>query len=155
MENRTELRFYRFVNRFIIAVAGLVAFQIGLGFLNIARNRSVLSNAKYYSSESELRDDFERERKKLGLEDFVINLEVVEKGSDYLARFFRKPDGSYTIQIENQYMNDFFLNHELKHVRNRENCPKWLYNFAPFSVFEEWNSTSYAIQRSKEKSQEK
>jgi hypothetical protein len=144
MKSETGYRIYKATRNFIFLCGVLVFGQIGFEAANVFRNRSVIRDADLYSSEKELYNDFQKEKKELCLEDVIINLEVVNE-LDFPGCYKKISPNAYDIRIKREYLSRFVLKHEMKHIQRRIKNPNWLNYLAPWCSFDEWTSTSYGL----------
>lgn len=107
-------------------------------------------NKKEYSYESldNFKSDFDKEKKKLGLDDLIIHLEIDENTRSHCKK---NEDGSFSAVFNPKKLNSIATKHELFHIKRMHKKKLNLkYLLLPFNApYEEWLATSYAIKRTK------
>jgi hypothetical protein len=141
---------HRWVARVLVATAAIIILESSCGTLIGLRNKR-LDHTPKYESVAALKAGFEEQKKKLGLEDKTIFLEMIQdpnfKGS---CRY--EPNDTYYIRIGENHMNKGVLDHEMFHARrikDKRIKPGQMQGFSYF--YEEWLATSYALKESEHK----
>ena len=131
----------------IVGMIMLVAADYGI----IQRNKNMVYTSSTYLSQEEMLNDLEVEKKNLGLEDLDIDLEIIND-KDFVGLVRGTPEG-YKIEIGEDYLKPGVLRHEMKHAQrfHSGHLKMSREKFLPFSLYEEWVATSYALERRAEK----
>ncbi len=128
----------------IVFVIGIYCIDgVGEG-INAVRNYNVYHNQPKYTVVSEINRDLEIEKKKLGLEDFDISLNVFEgekiASVDYISAF-----DHYTVHVNFSKGSRVAIRHELCHIKNNFQNPKTLDKWI-IRQYEEWKVTSCSLE---------
>ena len=155
----------------IISLTGL-SLKLFFDVSNPGRNKNYLMGAQLisktdeevygwdiYNCLDEAKRDLEKEKKKIGLEDIAIELELKENPT-YIDRL-RGSERAYTtfqinglpphIVLIGDFRNRWSLRHELYHVKQTKDHGFSFYRQMSIDLgVEEWNATSYAISENEE-----
>ena len=96
MDDERKEKIINFLKGVLIGSVVLGFSQFCFDKTNVIRNNSIYTNARLYDSEKELRRDFKLEKKKLGLENLDVDLEIVDS-KGLIGRATHYHDGSYKI----------------------------------------------------------
>jgi hypothetical protein len=133
-------------NNLKLIIAGFIiwgAFYLTGNGINVARNREVyLPGTSSYKNDSELKESLEQEKRKLGLENIVIE---VEEDPGRMGGWCRKTrENQFLIRLGPNFKNKKILRHELYHIKNWDKFN--FLNAVTLGNYEEWNATSYSLE---------
>jgi len=125
--------------------------QVGFDLATAIRNRKVYKT-QAYSSQAELESAFEKEKKKLGLENLNINLEIVSDVNEprLIGECVYYPPGEdYTIRLNEKYKTREALRHELYHAHRiyTGHIKGSARRIDPRFTYEDWIATSYGLKK--------
>jgi len=139
------------IKRGIISTA-LFLIMIGLfpsGFevVNDIRNTKLLKTP-IYSSKAELESGFEKEKKRLDLENLAINLEVV-KDPEIIGQCVYYDKNKFDILIGKEYMTTGVLRQALYHAHRMHigEITQKRRKGNIYDTLEDWKATSYALKK--------
>ena len=132
-----------------IITAALVLCAIPLAQIGFETANSI--NKKLYKTPAYSQENFEaafkEEKKKLGLENLAINLEVVDD-PNFVSRCWYYNPNKIEILVGKNYMKKGVLKHALYHANRMRNgyITKEREHWNPLHTLEDWKATSYALE---------
>ncbi len=135
----------RHIQNLTIILCSLILLQAGLNMATSVRSTKLYKTPAYSSNEV-LKSEFEKEKKKLGLEHLCINIEIVDNPK-FIGQCVPKDPNNYTIRIGKNYRTRGVLRHELYHLYRIHNgyFNKMRDSRHPLMTYEEWIATSYGL----------
>lgn len=143
---RSKLR--KYIRNATLVLCTIALAQVGFNITNAIRNTKLYKTPAYSSNEI-LKTEFEKEKKKLSLENLSIELEVVNdtNNPDFIGQCVYNYDGRYNILVGESYKTRGVLRHELYHAYRIYNShiKKARIKFSPKDTYEDWKATSYGL----------
>ncbi len=141
---------YKWAKRIFLVAGATIILQLGSDIATVTNNKKLYNTPKY-SCIAALTAGFEEEKKKLGLEDKTMYLEIVSdsKDSKFVGECQWDPNDDYTIRIGYDYMTKGVLKHEMFHakrIKEGKIKPSRL-RLILQTNYEEWLATSYALKK--------
>jgi len=146
-------KFRKYIIDTTILLCAVALAQVGFEITNAARNTKLYKTQAYTSNEI-LRAEFEKEKKKRGLENLDIDLEIVDEVNDVnepelIGRCVYTYGGDYIIRIGENYKTRGVLRHELFHAHRiyTGHIKSARIRFNPLDTYEDWIATSYGLKK--------
>ena len=143
-------RIRKYIINTTIILCAIALAQVGFEITNAARNTKLYKTQAYPSNEI-LRAEFEKEKKKRGLENLDIDLEVVDDVNepDFIGQCVYTYGGNYIIRIGENYKTRGVLRHELFHAHRiyTGHIKSQRRRFKPQDTYEDWLATSYGLKK--------